>query len=118
MIQDFKTNIVISLPTFFLIIIALLLFIYSLYFYTEDINNFKLLVVFILVYISIFILFSNSAKDNILLFFNKISNDFGTNWVQGVCFTIIMAGITFIVMAAVSGYTISLSENALSTSWI
>lgn len=118
LIQDFKTNIVISLPTFFLIIIALLLFIYSLYFYTEDINNFKLLVVFILVYISIFILFSNSAKDNILLFFNKISNDFGTNWVQGVCFTIIMAGITFIVMAAVSGYTISLSENALQNSFI
>lgn len=117
-IQYFKTNIIISLTALFFLIISIFSFSHHLY-YIGNFNSFlKLNFTSIFLYFFIFIFLFNSAKDNILLFFNKISNDFGTNWVQGVCFTIIMAGITFIVMAAVSGYTISLSENALQNSFI
>ena len=118
-IQYFKTNIIISLTALSFFIISIFSFSHYLYYYTGNFNSFlKLNFTSIFLYFFIFIFLFNSAKDNILLFFNKISNDFGTNWVQGVCFTIIMAGITFIVMAAVSGYTISLSENALQNSFI
>lgn len=48
------------------------------------------------------LIFCNLTKDNIILLFNKHSNNFGTSWVNGVVFTLLFTFITLSLMAGFS----------------
>lgn len=92
-------------------IITFIIAILSLFIIIIKIGNFSiLLTVLLLVYFSIKYKKLLSVKiivkshELIMLLLNKISNNFGRNWIYGVAFTLIVGIITFVLLIQTSDY--------------
>lgn len=86
-INDYKNDF------FYILINKLKNFLYELL-KNEDIL--KSIPTFLFVFISFIFLFLFDFRDKVLLFLNKISNNFGTNWMAGVNFTIFIGLFTLL----------------------
>ena len=88
----------------FLLVIAIIL----LYFYIYNIHNIKnpfyIIVTYIMLFFSMLLFYFPLEKDKIILWLNKNSNEFDTNWVVGVNFSMLVGCLTY--------FTILLSINS------
>lgn len=71
------------------------------FFNTYNISSFidsdwALIIIYPIGFIALLLAISFDFRDRILLFLNKISNNFGTNWMAGVNFTILIGLITLL----------------------
>lgn len=111
--KSFYENPLVYCTVWLLAFTYILCFFYTLHEYPKKINEFAW-IIFGLGILASVLAFSNLTRDNIILFFNKYSNDFGTNWVNGVVFTFLCSVITFILMAIFSNLNFCFSYECLS----
>lgn len=93
---------------YYMPIILLFIAIILLYFYIYNIHNIKnpfyIIVTYIMLFFSILLFYFPLEKDKIILWLNKNSNEFDTNWVVGVNFSMLVGCLTY--------FTILLSINS------
>lgn len=93
---------------YYMPIILLVIAIILLYFYIYNIHNIKnpfyIIVTYIMLFFSMLLFYFPLEKDKIILWLNKNSNEFDTNWVVGVNFSMLVGCLTY--------FTILLSINS------
>jgi putative membrane protein len=93
---------------YYMPIILLFIAIILLYFYIYNIHNIKnpfyIIVTYIMLFFSMLLFYFPLEKDKIILWLNKNSNEFDTNWVVGVNFSMLVGCLTY--------FTILLSINS------
>lgn len=93
---------------YYMPIILLVIAIILLYFYIYNIHNIKnpfyIIVTYIMLFFSMLLFYFPLEKDKIILWLNKNSNEFDTNWVVGVNFSLLVGCLTY--------FTILLSINS------
>ncbi|MDO5105100.1 pentapeptide repeat-containing protein [Capnocytophaga sp.] len=70
---------------------------YELLLHNDD-DFFSMIIVIFMIFFAILMVIIFQEKDRVLLWFNKNSNDFGTNWMVGVNFTFIVGLITYLLI--------------------
>lgn len=65
---------------------------------SKDDDFFSMITVIPMIFFAILMVIIFQEKDRVLLWFNKNSNDFGTNWMVGVNFTFIVGLVTYILI--------------------
>lgn len=100
------------MPVIFLII-GYIIWFYNLY---QKPNNSFDIYLFILIFISLSLLYIFFDKDRIILWLNKNSNEFDVNWAVGVNFSLLVGILTYMMILLIIGdsITFSLKPEAIS----
>ena len=96
-----------------LFIIGYIIWLYNLY---QEPNNSFDIYLFILIFISLSLLYIFFDKDRIILWLNKNSNEFDINWAVGVNFSLLVGILTYMMILLIIGdsITFSLKPKAIS----